>query len=80
MAPPSPLSVQNLVPWLIFHESSLISFAGSDSTSNWQGGWDKMKEKVVKGVGVSDYFREVIIYISIYGGIIWGRRLFEEGD
>ena len=27
-----------------------------------------MKEKMVKGVGVSDYFREVIIYISIYGG------------
>ena len=26
-----------------------------------------MKEKMVKGVGVSDYFREVIIYISIYG-------------
>ena len=29
-----------------------------------------MKEKMVKGVGVSDYFREVVIYISIYGGII----------
>ena len=29
-----------------------------------------MKEKMVKGVGVSDYLREVIIYISIYGGII----------
>ena len=29
-----------------------------------------MKEKMVKGVGESDYFREVIIYISIYGGII----------
>ena len=29
-----------------------------------------MKEKMVKGVGVSDYFREVTIYISIYGGII----------
>ena len=29
-----------------------------------------MKEKMVKGVGVSVYFREVIIYISIYGGII----------
>ena len=23
---------------------------------------------MVKGVGVSDYLREVIIYISIYGG------------
>lgn len=29
-----------------------------------------MKEKMVKGVGVSDYFREVVIYISIYGEII----------
>ena len=29
-----------------------------------------MEEKMVKGVGVSDYFTEVIIYISIYGGII----------
>ena len=27
-----------------------------------------MKEKMVKGVGVSDYLREVIIYISIYVG------------
>ena len=34
--------------------------------------------------GVSDYLREVIIYISIYGGggggIILGWRLIEEGD
>ena len=35
-----------------------------------------MKEKMVKGVGMSDYLREVIIYISIYGG----GELFEGGD
>ena len=48
------LSVPNLVPWLIFSvnmlgirslkKSSLISFAGSDSTSTWQGG-DKRKRR-----------------------------------
>ena len=63
------LSAPNLVPWLINFqcqyfrrqlELSLISFAGSDSTSTWQEG-DKRKRRWWDGWGWE---------------IIWGRRLF----
>ena len=64
------VSVPNLVPWLIFSfnilgvrslkKLSLISFAGSDSTSTWQEG-DKRKRRWWDGWGWE---------------IIWGRRLF----
>ena len=62
------LSVSNLVPCLIFSvislvselESSLVSFAGADSTSTWRGG-DKRKRGWQEGKGWM---------------IIWRRRLF----
>ena len=84
MAPPSSLSVQNFkkVPWLIFHESPLISFAGSDFTSNWQGGWDKWKRRWWKGWGEWLFEGGDYLYFHLWGGGLFegGRRLIEEGD
>ena len=74
------LSVPNSVPGLIFRvKSSKISFAGSDSTSTWQGG-DKRKRRWWEGWGGGDYSREAtILNISIKGGRLFeGRLLFKE--
>ena len=50
-------------------ELSLISFAGSGSTATWQGGDLEKQERMAKGVGVGDYWREAIILnISVQGG------------
>ena len=73
------LSVPNLVPWWISQlELSLISFAGSESSSTWQGG-DKKKRRWREGWGViilrSWFLR---IFLS-KGGNYYSRDVINQG-